>query len=321
MHKTVLMSFLGTASVCCLLSGRLVTTAGASLRDTVKPPSKAPSATKAFGMIRQLPQSPAIRIQKDLEYGRVDGISLKLDLYLPAEERSGGGGTRPGILFLHGGGWTGGDKQEFAEKAREMASRGYVAASANYRLAPMHRYPAAVEDVQRAVRWLRTRAGELRLDPNRIGAMGASAGGHLASLLGLLDTLDRSVPGSETSSRVNCVVDYYGRMDLTLEVGKGGKDYRPTFIGKNHEEALPLYLEASPITHVDVRTVPFLIVQGARDPQVDPIQSQKMFAVLDKANIEASLILLAGQGHGFRGEGAVLAWEAAKGFLDRHLMK
>src|SRR5205085_4485891 len=121
-----------------------------------------------------------------------------------------------------------------------------------YRLAPMYRYPAAVEDVQRAVRWMRAHATEFRLDPTRVAAMGASAGGHLASLLGLLDSLDKTVGANEPSSRVNCVVDYFGRMDLTLDVGKNGMDYRPAFIGKNRDEALSLYLEASPITHIDV---------------------------------------------------------------------
>ena len=98
-------------------------------------------------------------------------------------------------------------------------------------------------------------------------------------------------------------------MDLTLP--HGGHDYRADYTGKTLPEGMDLYREASPITHIDSHTVPFLIVQGARDPQVSPEQSQQMLAALDRASIEASLLLLAGQGHGFSGKGAQQAWTAA----------
>lgn len=266
--------------------------------------------------VRRAEAQEAVRVNKEVEYGQAGGESLKLDLYEPAN--AAGAQKFPGLIFVHGGGWSGGDKGEFAAQAREMASRGYVAVSVNYRLAPKHRYPANVDDVQRAVRWLRSHAEEHHLDPNRIGAMGASAGGHLVSLLGLLETRDTNSAGPDApSSRVNCVVDYFGRMDLTLP--QGGHDYRPDYIGSSLPEGMSAYREASPINHIDSHTVPFLIVHGARDPQVSPEQSQWMLAALDKAGIEASLLILAGQGHGFSGKGAQEAWTAAKAFLDAHL--
>jgi acetyl esterase/lipase len=278
-----------------------------------------PSFIPDAGISTRVLQSAAVRVEKDMEYGRAGGESLKLDLYLPAEDRAA---LRPGIVFIHGGGWSGGDKSEFADMAREMAGRGYVAVSVNYRLAPKYRFPANVEDVQKAVRWLRRHAAEYRLDPARIGAMGASAGGHLASMLGLLETRETGLPPNEPPSRVECVVDYFGRMDLTLEPTSASfTEYRVAYIGKSKSEAQDLYVEASPITHVDPNTVPFLLVHGARDPQVEPVQSEKMLAALERAGIEASLLLLGGQGHGFRGAGAQMAWDAAKAFLDRHLMK
>jgi acetyl esterase/lipase len=273
----------------------------------------------AASVSRVVPQgaagTEAVKISKDVEYGQADGESLKLDLYQPA--MPAGAQKFPGIVFLHGGGWSGGDKNEFAGQAKEMAARGYVAISVNYRLTPKYRYPANIDDVQRAVRWLRSHAEEYHLDPDRIGAMGASAGGHLASMLGVLDTRDPGAKPEALSSRVNCVVDYFGRMDLTLP--QGGHDYRPDYIGKSLPEGMETYREASPIRHVDSHTVPFLIVHGARDPQVYPDQSQQMLAALDKAGVEASLLLLAGQGHGFGGKGAQQAWTAAKSFLDTHL--
>jgi acetyl esterase/lipase len=269
----------------------------------------------ASGQAKPVPVIP--RVIKDLEYGRVADVALKLDLYLPGEQTPE---LRPGIVFVHGGGWAGGDKKEFAPMAEQMAGRGYVAISVNYRLAPKYRYPAALDDVQRAVRWLRQRAGEYRLDPNRIGAMGASAGGHLAALLGLRETHDPAASGG-ISSKVQCVVDYFGRMDLTLEPTstRGFTDYRPAFIGGTKAEALELYRDASPLSYVDAKSAPFLIVHGFRDTQVQLAQSERMLAALDAAGVEASLLTLAGQGHGFKGPGAMTAQNAAIAFLDRHL--
>jgi acetyl esterase/lipase len=261
--------------------------------------------------------TPFVDVQKDVVYGQVDGESLKLDLY---QTPAAGGALRPGIVFIHGGGWSGGDKSEFAAMAKEMAERGYVAVSVNYRLAPKYKFPANVEDVQRAARWLRVNGNLFKVDPMRIAAMGSSAGGHLASMLGVLEAKNGSLPDQAASSRVNCVVDYYGRMDLTLEPTSASfHDYRTDYIGKTKADALELYREASPIFHIDKQTCPFLIVQGARDGQVEPVQSQDMLAALDKAGIEVSLVLLGGQGHGFNGAGARQAWTAAKEFLDRHL--
>ena len=257
-----------------------------------------------------------VKIQKNIEYGSVGGESLKLDLYLPEEkpEAQDAKSLRPAVVFVHGGGWSGGDKSGWATQAKELAQDGYVAISIDYRLAPKHRYPAAVQDCQRAVRWLREHASEYRVAPDRIGSMGDSAGGHLASFLGVRNNIDAS---EKTSSKVNCVVDYYGRMDLNLS--GGAHDYRADFIGKGLPEGEAEYREASPIAHVDKVSAPFLIVQGANDPQVEPAQSYNMMAALNKSGVEATLIVLSGQGHGFNGRPAKDAWHAAKTFFDRHL--
>jgi acetyl esterase/lipase len=272
---------------------------------------------------RPRPDAPyTVRAQMNVEYGKVGDESLRLDLYTPVELPKDPARLRPGLIMIHGGGWSGGDKAEYATFGKEMASRGYVAASVNYRFAPKHHYPANIDDVQRAVRWLRQHAKENSMDPERVGATGSSAGGHLASMLGVLDTRDPAVPASEGSSRVQCVADFYGRMDLTLEpTNTNFHDYRQDYIGKTKDQALSLYQEASPVSHVDKSTVPFLIVQGAVDPQVQPAQSERMFRELQKVGIESSLIMLGGQGHGFNGAAAQNAWDFAKAFLDRHLVK
>lgn len=259
-----------------------------------------------------------VREEKDVEYGKVENESLRLDLYTPAEP---GKALRPALVFVHGGGWSGGDKGEFTNYAKEMAGRGYVAVTVNYRLAPKFLYPAALDDVQSAVRWLRKNAEAYHLDPKRIGAMGASAGGHLVSLLGVRDTRDLEIAKKEPSSRVTCVVDYFGRMDLTFEepVGGGSHDYRPAFLGKTRAESAILYELASPITYVNKRTVPFFLAHGKKDKQVSFAQSERMLAALQRANIEATLLPLENSGHGFTSEEGEVAWKAAKEFLDKHL--
>ncbi|HLK59775.1 MAG TPA: alpha/beta hydrolase [Chthonomonadaceae bacterium] len=258
-----------------------------------------------------------VRVEKEVDYDMVDGGSLKLDLYRPATD---GAIPHPGLIFVHGGGWSGGDKSEYMGKAQEMAEHGYVAITVNYRLAPKYHYPAAVEDVQAAVRWLRSHAIEYHLDPNRIGAVGSSAGGHLVSMLGVTDTRSEPQLAGQPSSRVNCVVDYFGRMDLTLEpTNHKFTEYRIAFIGKPKMEAMDLYEEASPVRHVDAQTVPFLLIHGWQDTQVEPVQSFRMFEALQKAKIECSLLVLGNAGHGFGGVPGEDAWSAARAFLDRHL--
>ena len=255
-----------------------------------------------------------VQIIRNLIFGSEGGEKQLLDLYLPTTEEA----LRPAIVFIHGGGWSGGDKGGWAKQAEEMAKLGYVAISINYRLAPKHKYPAAVIDSQGAVRWLKINSEKYRIDPERIGSMGDSAGGHLAAMLGVRETYPNSAPKDAFSSKVNCVVDYYGRMDLVLS--GGAHDYRPDFIGKSLPEGETLYREASPITYVSKTSAPFLIVQGARDPQVEPAQSYKMIEALDRAGVEATLIVISKQGHGFSGVYSDEAWSAAKGFFSQRLM-
>ena len=121
----------------------------------------------------------AVRVKRDVTFRTVDGEKLALDVYQPATK----GKDRPAVVVIHGGGWTQGDKAWFAQQGDQLAERGFVAFSVNYRLAPAHPYPAAVEDVEAAVEWVRKNAKKYGVDPKRIGALGGSAGGHLTGLL------------------------------------------------------------------------------------------------------------------------------------------
>ncbi|HEY3281680.1 MAG TPA: alpha/beta hydrolase [Armatimonadota bacterium] len=257
---------------------------------------------------------PVVTVSKDVEYGTAAGESLKLDLYLPAEPATK---PRPALLFVHGGGWCEGDKSGTADRARQMAELGYVVAAINYRLAPKHPYPAAVEDCWTALKWLREHAEEYQLNPAKIGAQGESAGGHLVTMLGLGAG---AKGGDPLQTRPACVADFYGRTDLSLDQTPGTwEDYRQRFIGKTRAQAPDLYREASPLSHVDSKACPFLILQGSRDQQVVPEHSTKLFAALDKAGVETSLMMVAGAGHGFGNGAADQAWATTCAFFARHL--
>jgi acetyl esterase/lipase len=152
-------------------------------------------------------------IREGLTYGPNERNDL--DLFLPKDD---GKSLRPAVIVIHGGAWRSGDKRQLRNLAELFARRGYVAAAINYRLAPKWSYPAQLDDCQRAVRWLRKNAKEFRVDPKRFGAAGASAGGHLALLLGTREVREDSDADLKgISSKVQCVLSIFGPTDFTDE--------------------------------------------------------------------------------------------------------
>ena len=147
----------------------------------------------------------------------------------------------PAVVLVHGGGFRRGRPASYLPVAIKLAERGYVAATVSYRLAPRHQFPAAVEDVKAAVRFLRANADRFGIDPDRIGAMGGSAGGHLVLFLGLTPNVaefEGTGPNREYSSRVSCVVNYYGPTDFTQSYAKSvdAAEVLPLFLGGDLEE-------------------------------------------------------------------------------------
>ena len=265
-----------------------------------------------------------IRATYNLEYGRVGQSSLRLDVYQPTEWSFA---ARPAVVMIHGGAWIEGDKAGERELATALVPEGIVAFAINYRLAQNGRgeYPAALLDVRRAVRWVRAHAREYGVDPDRVGAVGWSAGGHLACLLGTTDVADADDPNSaDFSSRVNCVVDTAGPTDFTDEssppLGVGMDRIPPTFLGGSLSEIPATYREASPIAHVDSRTAPTLILHGTVDKVVPVDQSRRFAAALREAKVEVRYVEMPSARHGFDQPDNHKRWIAEiAAFLISHL--
>ncbi|MCS6860969.1 MAG: alpha/beta hydrolase [Abditibacteriales bacterium] len=257
-------------------------------------------------------------VENDVLYGEAGGEKLLLDVYRPKDAP----GKRPAVILIHGGGWRAGNKSDAKGLAQDLAGRGFVGFAIAYRFAPKFTHPAQLDDCQLAVRWVRANAEKYQVDPERIGAAGASAGGHLAAMLGVRDTRDKNAPLSQFSSKVRCVVDVFGPMDLrphlnTTYNNPFGLVLVQGFIGKKPDEAPELYADASPITFVSKDAAPFLILHGAKDNLVPISQSEAMAEALKKAGVEVNFIRIEEAGH----DATVVqkGWQAAVEFLTRHL--
>ena len=283
------------------------------------------SCLSAMGVRANQDTAARVRVIPDVAYG-TDGRQV-MDLYLP----EGGPSPRPLVVCIHGGGWAGGDKSRYAWLGDALARRGYAAASVTYRFAPASRAPAQMDDVQRAVRFLRKNAEKYGVDPERVGAIGGSAGGHLASYLALADTRDNSdAELAAYSSRVQCAVDCYGPVDLEAMMSSASAPIVRGFLGKPLEGNEEEYRTASPHFLVKDRPPPFLIIHGTRDVgdargQVPMEQSVRFHEKLRQAGGDATLLKLEGAGHGFTGNGnnkyAQQALAESLRFFDKHLGK
>ncbi len=236
----------------------------------------------------------------NIVYTSASGFPQRLDLFQPTFTSR----NRPGIVMVHGGGWSGGDKSAYTALARHYANLGYVCTSINYRLTPAHVWPAQIDDTQAAVRWMRKNAFVLGLNPNRIGAVGASAGGHLVLFLGETDTLNDFDPLlSGYSSRVQAVVDYFGPTDMTVpsEWAPGIWTLIQNLVGEPYRPGSPAYRAVSPLYYVTPDDAPTVVFHGTADATVPVAQSQRIFAAMQANQVPVSYFQFAGEGHGFTG--------------------
>ena len=225
----------------------------------------------------------------NITYCTPENSPQTMDVYFPEA-----GGPWPVLIYVHGGAWMHGDKSEAAMFARSMTAQGYLVVSLNYRLYPNGRYPAMIQDVKCAIRALRAHAGEYNLDPNRIGAMGVSAGGHLVSLVGTSDQSAGTDVGEylDQSSRVQAVVAMAPVTDLTRSFPNADIEaMRQVGFGEDN------IVEASPIAHVTPDDPPFLLIHGERDELVPVEQSQLMYDRLVQTGVPAEFIIVQNAGH------------------------
>jgi acetyl esterase/lipase len=263
----------------------------------------------------------AARILRDLSYIPDGHERQKLDLYLP--KQSEGAPPLPLIVWVHGGAWLAGSKEN-CPSARFL-QQGYAAASINYRLSQHAIFPAQIEDCKAAIRFLRANAEKYNIDPNRIGVWGASAGGHLVALLGTpgdVKELDKG-PNLHVSSRVQAVCDYFGPTDLTkMSDFESSMDHdapdspESQLVGGPVQKNKEACKRSNPITYVSKDDPPFLICHGDKDMLVPHNQSVLLNAALKKAGVNVKFHTVKGGGHGFRDQEAD---RMVQEFFDKHL--
>jgi acetyl esterase/lipase len=258
-------------------------------------------------LLKPMTDLPAgVEASYDVEFGKGGAKPLLLDLFKPKEIKK----PVPGLIFVHGGAWKEGSRKNYGTYSRHFAAKGYVVATIEYRLSGEAPFPAAIQDVNCAIRWMRANAAKLGVDPNRIGLVGGSAGGHLV-LLAAYAANDPELEGTGgnngVSSRVQAVVDIYGLVSLGARTPPG----RVRFIraraidpvvqfmgGKRADDDPELYAKASPITHVTKDAPPTLILHGTVDELVKIAHSDKLAAKLSELGVPYLYDRIEGWHHG-----------------------
>jgi len=243
------------------------------------------------------PEFPTdIRVERNVAF-LADDRKARADLYFPLVMPTDK--KLPAVLIIHGGGWATGHRDEKREIniGSTLARHGYAAMSIDYILSDRNQavWPTNLWDCKTAVRWLRKNAESLGIDPDRIGVIGGSAGGHLAAMVTLTtpaDGLDPKEPYGEFSSTVSCGVDLYGIADLPTY-------HDASMLGQTFVKAPELYRLASPVTYVRSNSPPMLIIHGTADTTVNVKQSELFANVLQKAGAQHELLLISGAQHTF----------------------
>ena len=304
--------------------------------------------------VRKVEFSGGVTGLPDLVYYHPSGFrGVMLDLYLPPGAPAAG--AKPFVVYIHGGGWSGGMArttsafENWPGVLASLAAKGYVVASLNYRLSGEAPFPAAEQDVKAAVRWLRTNAAKYGVDPKRGLVWGASAGGHLAALTATscgVAALEPAAaghgrgggrglgapaaPAQATAEESDCVqglVSWFGIFDLeplvghssaTAQNGNQGDSGLGRFLGCTASGcAADVIRLASPVSFVDAHTPPALLIHGTVDKTVNPKQSQDMYELLKSKGVPVEIMMIPGVGHSFIGETQEATSAASNAALER----
>lgn len=249
--------------------------------------------------------SRPIRADKDVVYGEVEGRKLEADVYRPADDQ-----LRPGVLMIHGGAWSSGNKWSMGDHARELAQAGYVAVSINYRLAPACPYPAQIDDCRRALAWIKEVADQYRIDTDRLAVYGYSAGGHLAAMLATDRVSDAPKLKAAVVGGAPCDFSFIPEESRAIAHVLGG----------TRRELPQVYRQAAPLSYASSDDCPIFFFHGDNDLIVPPTASRVLCDRLKDLGVETCYYTVEKQGH-------LLTFlhpdarRAAIDFLNQHLQQ
>lgn len=272
---------------------------------------------------------PGVELEKNIVFGKGGERDLTLDLTRPKQPAQG---DMPAVVFIHGGGWVEGDKKSYHPFMFHLSQNGVVCITVSYRFAPRSHFPAQLEDVKCAVRWLRAHAKEYHVDPARIMAFGDSAGAHLATLLGVTSGQPQweGLGGhAEQSSAVCAVVGIAGAYDLPHgyqnsvhqypQEGAAVRNLMEICMGGKPQQIPERYRDASPISHIKHDSPPMMLVHGTADRLVPIEQSERFAEKLRAAGVEVELLRIEGGTHGDFGKDTDAALLKIATYVKKHL--
>jgi len=264
----------------------------------------------AFALVAVFAASPAlaqhqVTTRSNIEYGEHDGVKLTGELYMPRDVAKA-----PIVIGIHGGGWQGGSPAAYRHWGPLYAKNGIGMFAIRYRLAKAGTYPKAAYDVKAAIQFVRAKAAELGADPDRIGLQGDSAGGHLASLVGIapdeFKSAYQNAPHASVPAGVKTVASFYGIYDMLGQwqhdqIARPRDQISEKFLGVPPMQNRKVYFESSPISYatVDRNRTRFLLVHGTDDDIVDKGQADVFWTALNQAGFYSRRVILPGAGHFF----------------------
>lgn len=282
------------------------------------------------------PAAPVLKptLVENVVYGHAGGVDLKLDMTKPVPGKE----PTPVMVYFHGGGWQAGSKRDGRSWCGFFANRGWLGVTVGYRFMPEFPWPAQIEDAKAAIRYLRAHAAELNIDPNRIIAMGDSAGAYLALMLGVTgpsEGLEGDGGNAGFSSQVQAVVSFYSATDFTnqQEIRAVSPEVEAMMQAYYHKTAAevfaamrpvkdlrdPIYTRMSVLTHVSKDDPPIMIFQGDADPILPTEHAYKLDRALTAAGVPHELVIVEKGGHGFTRAQYEVAQQKIAAFLGQHL--
>jgi acetyl esterase/lipase len=220
------------------------------------------SKKRPYIKIAELWMPAGVKSKENVVYSKIGDRELLADVFYPAKKSKQG---YPGVVMIFGGGWKSGDKSQNVPMAQQLAAKGYVAITIEYRLSLEAQYPAAVQDVKAAIRWLRANAKEFNLDKSKIATLGMSAGGQLAALVGTTNGIAKleGVGGNTNqSSNVQAIVDIDGTLAFHHPESEEGKA-AAEFLGGTYAEKPEVWEDAAPLNHTDKNTPPIIFINSS----------------------------------------------------------